>query len=121
MKNKILKEKKIIIKVISMALIFSLAFAVALANNIKKDDSLANPEELTVEIRHCASCGFRSRAAALAEELKKEFGVESILVEGEVGSFNVFVNGELIFSKYEEGRFPESGEIIQKINDIMKE
>jgi selT/selW/selH-like putative selenoprotein len=108
-------------EVVIIAIIFSLTFAAALADDIKKDDPAKNPEKLTVEIRHCVSCGFRSRAAALAKELKKEFGIESVLIEGETGSFNVFVNDELIFSKYEEGRFPESGEIVQKINDFMKE
>ena len=95
-------------------------FDTALAGNTNDDESLLKKENLTVEIRHCDTCGFRSRAVALAEELKKEFGLESKLVEGETGSFNVFVNDELIFSKYEEGRFPGDGEIVQKINEYMK-
>ena len=62
-----------IAKVVIIALILSLTFAAALADDIKKEDPQKNPEKLTVEIRHCVSCGFRSRAAALADELKKEF------------------------------------------------
>jgi len=39
---------------------------------------------------------------------------------GRVGSFDVFVNGELIFSKDKVGRFPISGAIVQKINEYLK-
>ena len=100
-------------------LIFALIFITALAGNPNDDEALLKKENLTVEIHHCDSCGFRSRAFALAEELKKEFDIESKLVEGETGSFNVFINDELIFSKYEEGRFPDSGEIVQKIKEYI--
>jgi selT/selW/selH-like putative selenoprotein len=107
-------------KAFVMLSIFLLIFITALAGSSNDDESLLKKENITVEIHHCDTCGFRSRAAALAEELKKEFGIESKLVEGEIGSFNVFVNDELIFSKYEEGRFPGDGEIVQKINEYMK-
>ena len=107
-------------KAFVMLSIFLLIFITALAGSSNDDESLLKKENITVEIHHCDTCGFRSRAVALAEELKKEFGIESKLVEGETGSFNVFVNDELIFSKYEEGRFPGDGEIVQKINEYMK-
>jgi selT/selW/selH-like putative selenoprotein len=31
--------------------------------------------------------------------------------EGSTGQFDVIVDGQLLFSKYEEGRFPEPAEI----------
>lgn len=46
----------------------------------------------------------------MADELKKQ-GVETELIEGSKGIFDVKVDGKLIFSKYETGRFPEPGEI----------
>jgi selenoprotein W-related protein len=78
-------------------------------------------ERIDIEIHHCTSCGFRSRAEKLAQELLDEFGVESKLVVGEVGSFEVYVNGELIFSKAEAGKFPNPGEVVRKIKDYLKE
>jgi selenoprotein W-related protein len=51
----------------------------------------------------------------LAAELSREFGVESELVPGEHGIFDVIVSGETVFSKHETGRFPEPGEVIEAI------
>ncbi|RMF75248.1 MAG: selenoprotein, partial [Planctomycetota bacterium] len=47
------------------------------------------------------------RAASLADEIKKAHGVEPELIEGKGGVFDVVVDGKLIFSKHETGRFPE--------------
>ena len=38
--------------------------------------------------------------------------MESELVKGGAGVFDVVADGELIFSKHSEGRFPEPGEIL---------
>jgi selenoprotein W-related protein len=51
----------------------------------------------------------------LAAELGEEFGVESKLVPGEHGIFDVIVDGQTVFSKFETGRFPGPGEVIEKI------
>jgi len=77
-------------------------------------------EVLTIEIHHCTKCGYLARATSLADELFKEFGVEASLIVGEVGSFDVFVNGELIFSKKETKRFPKPGEVAEKISEYLK-
>jgi selT/selW/selH-like putative selenoprotein len=52
----------------------------------------------------------------LADELRKAFGVESELVPGTNGVFDVIVDGKQVFSKAEIGRFPDSGEIVKKLN-----
>ena len=52
------------------------------------------------------------RASSLAAELKKHLGVESTLLAGSGGIFEVTVDGKQIFSKKSVGRFPESGEIV---------
>lgn len=41
----------------------------------------------------------------------KKQGVEVELIEGGNGIFDVKLDGKLIFSKYEAGRFPEPGEV----------
>jgi len=47
-----------------------------------------------------------------------ETGVESELVCGGGGIFDVVVDGDMIFSKHESGRFPEPDEILSKIRNI---
>jgi selenoprotein W-related protein len=54
----------------------------------------------------------------LAATIKGETGVESELVCGGGGIFDVVVDGDMIFSKHEVGRFPESDEIVEKIQNI---
>ena len=103
------------------AIAFSLVLFIlvpAFAEN--ENTSPPDPEELTVEIIHCGSCGFRSQATAIEAELYNEFGIESLLVKGETGSFDVFFNDELIFSKRATGRFPDPGEIVQLLDEYMK-
>ena len=50
----------------------------------------------------------------MAEELKKQ-GVEVELIEGSNGVFDVKIDGKLVFSKFESGRFPEPGEITKRM------
>jgi selT/selW/selH-like putative selenoprotein len=71
---------------------------------------------VSIEIYHCTTCGFRSKAEDVAKALKKEYGVEADIRTGDTGSFDVYVNGELIFSRFEEGRFPENEELVEIID-----
>jgi selenoprotein W-related protein len=48
----------------------------------------------------------------LAEAVKKEYGIEPELIKSRGGVFEVEVDGDLVFSKKEEFRFPEKSEII---------
>jgi selT/selW/selH-like putative selenoprotein len=74
-----------------------------------------NQGNINIEIHHCTTCGFQTKANMLAEEIHNEFGIEADLIIGDIGSFDVFINGHQIFSKAEAGRFPNPDEIIQKI------
>ena len=51
----------------------------------------------------------------MAEELHNAFGVKANLVPGRSGIFDVIVDGELVFSKFKTGRFPEPGEVASKL------
>ncbi|MBN1552923.1 Rdx family protein [bacterium] len=51
----------------------------------------------------------------MAEELEREFGVKAKLNRGGGGIFDVVVDGEKIFSKFDAWRFPEPGEIVKLI------
>lgn len=47
--------------------------------------------------------------------MKKERGIEATLIKGGSGQFEVVLDGNLIFSKKQLGRFPEPREILEKI------
>ncbi|TET42484.1 MAG: SelT/SelW/SelH family protein [Dehalococcoidia bacterium] len=51
----------------------------------------------------------------MAAELRKAFRVEPRLIPGSNGVFDVLVDGKLVFSKYETGRFPDPGEVVRKL------
>jgi len=51
----------------------------------------------------------------LAATIKSAVGVESELIRGGGGIFDVTVDGDVVFSKHEAGRFPEPDEILSKI------
>jgi len=61
------------------------------------------------------------RAAGLADEIERRFGVKTELKEGSGGVFDVEVDEELIFSKHELGRFPGPGEVEGMIAGILQD
>jgi selenoprotein W-related protein len=87
------------------------------ADNLEGEGQQSEQGNMQIEIYHCTSCGFRTRANALADEIQREFDVQANLVVGAIGSFDVYLNGDLIFSKAEAGRFPNPDEIIQNIRE----
>jgi selenoprotein W-related protein len=73
-----------------------------------------------VEIEYCTRCRWLLRAAWLAQELLTTFEAELsevALVPGSGGVLDVRLDGELIFSRAREGRFPEARELKQAIRD----
>lgn len=50
------------------------------------------------------------RASSLAAAIKEEFDVEPEMIAGGGGIYDVKLNGKLVFSKHELGRFPENDE-----------
>ena len=51
----------------------------------------------------------------MGDELKKNLGAEIELIAGSNGIFDITVDGRMIYSKFEQGRFPQSQEIINRI------
>lgn len=81
------------------------------------NDAAVSPR---VSIRYCGQCRFILRAGWLAQELLFSLGDavgEVALVPGEGGVFEVRLDGELLFSRAEAGRFPESKELKQLVRD----
>jgi selenoprotein W-related protein len=75
-----------------------------------------------VEIEYCTQCRWLLRAAWLTQELLTTFETELravSLMPGTGGVFEVRLNGAVIFSRKESGRFPESKELKQLIRDVI--
>ena len=57
----------------------------------------------------------------MGDELTNQFGNNIVeLKPGDRGAFEVYVNHQLIFSKLQLDRFPNEGEIITFIEDLLK-
>jgi len=73
-----------------------------------------------VSITYCTQCRWLLRAAWLAQELLTTFEdelAEVALRLGTGGVFEIRVNDALIWSRKEEGRFPEAKEVKQRVRD----
>lgn len=54
-------------------------------------------------------------ATSLAAAIKSEVGVETELRKGGSGVFEVMADGKTLFSKREQGRFPDDEEILEQL------
>lgn len=73
-----------------------------------------------VEIRYCTQCRWLLRAAWMAQELLTTFEAELrevALAPSSGGLFEVRVEDKLIWSRKEQGRFPEIKELKQLVRD----
>ena len=73
-----------------------------------------------IEIHYCTQCRWLLRAAWLAQELLTSFEAELgevALMPGTGGVFDILCEGELIYSRKIQGRFPEAREIKQLVRD----
>jgi selenoprotein W-related protein len=73
-----------------------------------------------VEIEYCAQCRFVLRASWLTQELLFTFGDELgevARIPGSGGIFEVRLNGETLWNKKQQGRFPEPKDVKQLIRD----
>ena len=83
-------------------------------------DSVPLPHRPRIEIVYCTQCRWLLRAAWMTQELLTTFDTELgevALVPGTGGVFDVRLEGELIWSRKDEGRFPESKELKQRVRD----
>ena len=67
-----------------------------------------------LEIEYCAPCGYERIAIELTEKLLLEFKQRIdflVLIPSSGERFEVTIDGKLVFSKLEKGRFPKYEEI----------
>ncbi len=53
----------------------------------------------------------------MGDELKKNLGADIELVAGGNGVFDISLDGKMIYSKFEQGRFPQPDDIIKLIKE----
>jgi len=75
-----------------------------------------------IEIEYCRQCRWGLRAAWMAQELLQTFEEELggvTLVPGTGGVFVVRSGERIIWSRKDEGRFPEIAELMQRVRDLV--
>jgi len=79
------------------------------------------PTSPAIEIVYCRLCGWGLRAGWMAQELLTTFAQEvgSVILTPDAtgGVFEVRVNEEVIWSRKQQGGFPEMREIKQSVRD----
>jgi len=74
-----------------------------------------------IEITYCRLCGWGLRAGWMAQELLTTFAEEigSVILTPDAtgGAFEVRVDGEIVWSRKEQGRFPDIKELKQLVRD----
>ena len=74
----------------------------------------------SVEIHYCTQCRWLLRAGWMAQELLSTFDgdLESVTLRpGTGGVFEIRLDGEVLWSRKGEGRFPEIVELKQRLRD----
>ena len=75
-----------------------------------------------IEIEYCRQCRWLLRAAWMAQELLTTFEEELggvTLLPGTGGVFVVRVNGTILWSREDEGRFPDIAELKRRVRDAI--
>ncbi|QNT69971.1 SelT/SelW/SelH family protein [Defluviicoccus vanus] len=79
-------------------------------------------EKPIAEIEYCTQCRWLLRAAWMAQELLVTFEEDLggiTLIPGHGGVFTVRSGGKTIWSRRDEGRFPEMKELKQRLRDCI--
>ncbi|HRE80133.1 MAG TPA: SelT/SelW/SelH family protein [Opitutaceae bacterium] len=75
-----------------------------------------------IEIHYCSQCRWLLRSAWMAQELLTTFDgeiAELTLKPGSGGIFEVIANGNRVWSRKDEGRFPDIVELKQRVRDVI--
>ena len=75
----------------------------------------------TITIEYCPQCGWMLRAAYMAQELLTTFtnDIHAVSLQPATlaGTYLISIEGELLFDRRREGRFPEIKELKQLVRD----
>ena len=73
---------------------------------------------MNVSITYCSKWNYLPRASGLEAELVETFKADVDIIAGSDGVYDIVVDGRLLFSKKETGRFPDDGEILKLIRQL---
>lgn len=85
-------------------------------------DLTLRPKKRDVTIEYCVPCDYSADALRTAETLVRDYQHvlnRLELVMGSKGVFDVKVDGDVIFSKEEEERHPQPGEVLQRFRQVV--
>ncbi|XP_005394377.1 PREDICTED: migration and invasion enhancer 1 [Chinchilla lanigera] len=69
-----------------------------------------------IVVEYCEPCGFEATYLELASAVKEQYpGIEIESRLGGTGAFEIEINGQLVFSKLENGGFPYEKDLIEAI------
>lgn len=77
--------------------------------------------KLNITVEFCMQWNYAPKAASFAEDVFEDLKTdieEMKLIPSSGGVFEITVNGEKIFSKWETDQFPDHKEIINKLESI---
>ncbi len=74
---------------------------------------------MDIRIEYCVVWNYEPRALSLGDALSKQFGTKIELKPGARGSFEVFANDHLVFSKLASGDFPKDQDVISFIEGVL--
>ena len=72
-------------------------------------------KKYTVSIEYCVPCDYSQQVLRVTQALVRHYQhvIDRLeLVMGSNGTFDIAVDGEIVFSKAEAGRFPEEDEVL---------
>lgn len=76
-----------------------------------------------VEIQYCTGCRWLLRAGWMAQELlstfEGELGEVALIPDSTGGAFEITIDGQLVWSRRDQGRFPEPKELKQRVRDLV--
>ena len=70
---------------------------------------------MQISIEFCMQWNYGPRAASLAVVIEKALDIKPTLIEGGGGIYEIKVDGDLLFSKHDVGRYPTDDEILDGI------
>jgi selenoprotein W-related protein len=95
---------------------------VSAAANRSRPIEGAMPRTPRLELEYCTQCRWLLRASWIAQELLTTFQTELgevALVPGSGGIFEVRIDGQVVWSRAQQGRFPELKELKQRVRDVI--
>ena len=70
---------------------------------------------MTLDLEYCGAWNYLPRAASLAEKIKNQLSLETNIIRGSGGVFEITLNGQLLYSKKATGEFPSDAQAIELI------